>query len=188
MIRVDILDSSPVFLRGLPQVLSDGGIRVVDARTTLDDHSPQKWLADVFTIDPMAVKANLLAHISSAIPLGAVLLVVGHGPGEEAAAALGEAGSVPGGVVSKLEPREALIAAVRAIAAGRALRLGINRYTVDTHIKRIRAKLGAGNKAELTRLAMLRSFGEAAGHVPRPQCPVCSEHPSHLCGTGAGTT
>ena len=36
-----------------------------------------------------------------------------------------------------------------------ATRLGISRNTVDTYVKRIRAKLGAGNKAELTRAALL---------------------------------
>jgi DNA-binding NarL/FixJ family response regulator len=41
-----------------------------------------------------------------------------------------------------------------------ATRLGISRHTVDTYVKRIRAKLGAGNKAELTRAALL---GQVAG-------------------------
>jgi DNA-binding NarL/FixJ family response regulator len=39
-----------------------------------------------------------------------------------------------------------------------ATRLGISPHTVDTYVKRIRAKLGVGNKAELTRAALL-------GHV-----------------------
>ncbi|MCW6007305.1 helix-turn-helix transcriptional regulator [Micromonospora sp. CPCC 205371] len=33
-------------------------------------------------------------------------------------------------------------------------RLGISQHTVDTYVKRIRAKLGLGNKAELTRAAL----------------------------------
>jgi DNA-binding NarL/FixJ family response regulator len=36
-----------------------------------------------------------------------------------------------------------------------ATRLGISPHTVDTYVKRIRVKLGAGNKAELTRVALL---------------------------------
>jgi DNA-binding NarL/FixJ family response regulator len=36
-----------------------------------------------------------------------------------------------------------------------ATRLGISRHTVDTYVKRIRAKLGVGNKAELTRVALV---------------------------------
>ena len=39
-----------------------------------------------------------------------------------------------------------------------ATRLGISPHTVDTYVKRIRAKLGAGNKAELTRAALLGRF------------------------------
>jgi DNA-binding NarL/FixJ family response regulator len=35
-------------------------------------------------------------------------------------------------------------------------RLGISPHTVDTYVKRIRTKLGIGNKAELTRFALLR--------------------------------
>ncbi|GAA2586463.1 hypothetical protein GCM10010399_15610 [Dactylosporangium fulvum] len=42
-----------------------------------------------------------------------------------------------------------------------ATRLGISPHTVDTYVKRIRAKLGVGNKAELTRVALL-------GRLPRP--------------------
>jgi DNA-binding NarL/FixJ family response regulator len=37
-----------------------------------------------------------------------------------------------------------------------ASRLRISPHTVDTYVKRIRAKLGIGNKAELTRFALLR--------------------------------
>jgi DNA-binding NarL/FixJ family response regulator len=44
-----------------------------------------------------------------------------------------------------------------------ATRLGISPHTVDTYVKRIRAKLGVGNKAELTRAALL---GRLIGDVP----------------------
>ncbi|WP_409493577.1 helix-turn-helix transcriptional regulator [Amycolatopsis sp. cmx-11-12] len=47
-----------------------------------------------------------------------------------------------------------------------ATRLGISPHTVDTYVKRIRAKLGVGNKAELTRAALLR--GATASGVPTP--------------------
>ncbi|MGC4986784.1 helix-turn-helix transcriptional regulator [Streptomyces sp. DT193] len=35
-----------------------------------------------------------------------------------------------------------------------AARLGISPHTVDTYVKRVRTKLGVGNKAELTRVAL----------------------------------
>jgi DNA-binding NarL/FixJ family response regulator len=40
-----------------------------------------------------------------------------------------------------------------------AIRLGISPHTVDTYVKRIRSKLGVGNKAELTRAALLAQIG-----------------------------
>ncbi|WP_198170796.1 response regulator transcription factor [Actinoplanes palleronii] len=44
-----------------------------------------------------------------------------------------------------------------------ARRLGISKHTVDTYLKRVRAKLNLGNKAELTRAALATS-GQPAGY------------------------
>lgn len=44
-----------------------------------------------------------------------------------------------------------------------ATRLGISPHTVDTYVKRIRAKLGVGNKAELTRVALLNHMTTISG-------------------------
>lgn len=54
-----------------------------------------------------------------------------------------------------------------------ASRLGISAHTVDTYVKRIRTKVGAGNKAELTRVAMLRAaqLAVAAGSADAPRTP-----------------
>jgi DNA-binding NarL/FixJ family response regulator len=52
-----------------------------------------------------------------------------------------------------------------------ARRLGISQHTVNTYVKRIRQKLHVGNKAELTREAMLRTFfhsGNAANLEDMP--------------------
>ncbi|HEY9370604.1 response regulator transcription factor [Streptomyces sp.] len=54
------------------------------------------------------------------------------------------------------------------IAQGRthgqiATRLGISQHTVDTYVKRIRVKLDVGNKAELTRAALLGKFVTSTG-------------------------
>lgn len=43
-----------------------------------------------------------------------------------------------------------------------ATRLGISPHTVDTYVKRIRSKLGVGNKAELTRAALLGQIAPRA--------------------------
>jgi DNA-binding NarL/FixJ family response regulator len=54
-----------------------------------------------------------------------------------------------------------------------ATRLGISPHTVDTYVKRIRSKLGVGNKAELTRAALIgqlapRTTNPAAGSPHEP--------------------
>jgi DNA-binding NarL/FixJ family response regulator len=47
-----------------------------------------------------------------------------------------------------------------------ATRLGISPHTVDTYVKRIRAKLEVGNKAELTRVALLGHIGSNSDDRP----------------------
>ncbi len=59
---------------------------------------------------------------------------------------------------------------LRLIASGLthgqiATRLGISPHTVDTYVKRIRSKLGVGNKAELTRAALLGRFAWPADNL-----------------------
>ena len=62
---------------------------------------------------------------------------------------------------SGLAPRE--IETLRWIALGFthaqiATRMGLSQATVNTYAKRIRAKLAVGNKAELTRAAVLGKY------------------------------
>lgn len=75
-----------------------------------------------------------------------------------------DAGRRLGGTSPALAPREA--EALRYIAQGftqaqAAARMGVSPGTVDTYVKRIRAKLGAGNKADLTRKAI--ELGQLGG-------------------------
>jgi DNA-binding NarL/FixJ family response regulator len=65
-----------------------------------------------------------------------------------------------------------------------ATRLGISPHTVDTYVKRIRAKLGVGNKAELTRAALLGRLigGPSPASPPTGPPPIVSPPPP---GTGA---
>src|SRR3712207_8718729 len=51
--------------------------------------------------------------------------------------------------------RDIGVTGVQTCALPISTRLGISRHTVDSYVKRIRAKLGVGNKAELTRVALL---------------------------------
>lgn len=68
-----------------------------------------------------------------------------------------------------------------------ATRLAISPHTVDTYVKRIRAKLGVGNKAELTRVALDGWRGDrsttAEVDLPSPAPP-----PAVVAGPQLGTT
>lgn len=72
-----------------------------------------------------------------------------------------ESGQSGGSDAIPLSPRERQV--IRQIAHGRthgqiARALGISHHTVDTYVKRIRSKLDLGNKAELTRAAVLGHY------------------------------
>lgn len=191
MVRVDIIDSSPVFLIGLTQVLAADGIRVVGTRTSPDQQV--SWLADAVLIDTDALTGtDALGYVHRCSKSMAVL-VISDGPAPDGQRYL-EAGAAA--VISRRTPGPDIVGAVRAaVAPGStrphrstwphhpasdqanalsereeqvlhqisqglthsqiATRLGISRHTVDTYVKRIRAKIGAGNKAELTRAALL---------------------------------
>jgi len=199
VIRVDILVSSPIFLLGLTQTLSDAGIKVVAIRNSFDEEP--SWLADAVIIDADALtEPEQLEHISETARCTAVLVLTDDVDSD----AYLYAGAA--GVVSKTVTGDCIVNAIRTVTSGTPLqvvdrndghhhtgvqseppnyhlsereeqvlrqissglthgqiatRLGISRHTVDTYVKRIRAKLGVGNKAELTRAALL-------GHILAP--------------------
>jgi DNA-binding NarL/FixJ family response regulator len=200
VIRADVLVSSPIFQIGLVQTLTEAGIKVVAVRT-----SPvvgPSWLADAAVMDIDALlPPGGLTHITEAARSTPVLILDNN---TTTSTEYFRAGA--SGVISKREPRESLVAAIRAVICGRrtppaapapaelpaglpadqpdaasqhlsdreeqvlrqiahglthgqiATRLGISPHTVDTYVKRIRAKLGVGTKAELTRVALLGTW------------------------------
>jgi DNA-binding NarL/FixJ family response regulator len=202
MLRVDALISSPVYLVGLIQILSDEGIAVVSTRQSPTEQI--SWLAHAALIDDDALGAThglddiAEAARTTAVPV-LVLLSSWSLPAEEYL----RAGAI--GVVHKDQSGKSLVAALRTVTAGAqvlpegyatkppterhdplalnlsgreeqvlsqisrgmthgqiATRLGISPHTVDTYVKRIRAKLGVGNKAELTRVALLSQLTKPA--------------------------
>jgi DNA-binding NarL/FixJ family response regulator len=176
------------------QVLAEHDIRIVGARSPTD--GPDSLLADVLIVDSVAMpfpEIEDCQHCEQARS-AAVLVMCSEFPVEPGRYL--RAGVT--GVISKREPCEVFVRAVREVAAARcwppetappivpanggsttghalsereqqvlrqisrglthgqiATRLGISQHTVDTYVKRIRAKLGAGNKAQLTRAALL---------------------------------
>lgn len=203
MIRVDIIDSSPVFLIGLTQIFAADGIRVLSARTT--PAGDVSRLADVALVDPGALggvgKFAFLRRCARSTPVvmmcggpdpdpderrylaaGAARVLRKETSGVEIIEAVraaiapprwrfnqrsiaAEPFSRPLAVPSPFTGEQAALSereeqVLRQISQGLthsqiATRLGITRNTVDTYVKRIRAKLGAGNKADLTRAALL---------------------------------
>jgi len=202
VIRTDVLVSSPMFLVGLVHTLTNAGIKVVAARSSPDQEP--SWLADAVLIDIDALSPpDDLTHITETARSTAVLVLDNHAITDDDAAAYLRAGA--SGVISKREPGDRIVGAVRAVTAGErycpgepeappaaertdlagyhlsereeqvlrqisrglthgqiATRLGISSHTVDTYVKRIRAKLGVGNKAELTRAALLGHLADGA--------------------------
>lgn len=94
-------------------------------------------------------------------------------PGEGAALPVVERHEVSGCHLSQREG-QVLRQISRGLTHGQiATRLGISPHTVDTYVKRIRAKLGLGNKAELTRAALL---GQIVTDLPA--LPASDDAPS----------
>jgi DNA-binding NarL/FixJ family response regulator len=193
MIRVEVLDSSPVFLYGLSQVLPRDGIEIV-AMCSVPHEIPSSS-ADVYLMDTCALQVlgkQALHYVCAATEHCAVLILT---PTRDFPAA-DYLGAGANGCISKQEDANTLVQAIRKAArpepvnalphgieaarAGASLseretqvlryiasgythgqaasRLGISPHTVDTYVKRIRAKLSVGNKAELTRAAFLGRY------------------------------
>ncbi|WP_406859439.1 response regulator transcription factor [Streptomyces sp. HUAS MG47] len=115
---------------------------------------------------------------------GATAVISKHEPGSRIVravqlAAAGSAGPLasdqpgPGPTGNGVQPGQPTLSdreqqVLSQIAQGRthgqiATRLGISQHTVDTYVKRIRVKLDVGNKAELTRAALLGKFVTSTG-------------------------
>jgi DNA-binding NarL/FixJ family response regulator len=200
MTRIDVLDASPVYVRGLVGALAGSKVRIVNTRLSPDD--ALNPLADLFVVDPVGLPVGVHEHIRGLARLAPVLVLTAD-PSDAAIAPLAAPGvglagkhldgpslveamiatasagpfgvhplipaprrapadTRPGGSASApLSEREEQV--LNQVARGLthsqiATRLGITRHTVDTYVKRIRAKLQLGNKAELTKVAVFRQL------------------------------
>jgi DNA-binding CsgD family transcriptional regulator len=192
MIWIDVLDASPVYLRGLSSTLVGDPIRIVRTRSAMDE--PFHPLADLFVVDavglghPSAVQQHL-ADLDRVAPVliltadpstfvGGTTPVLGKEADRPALTAAMVAASArapmlatnPLAAATEPHPRKGVTdvrlsareeQVLRQVSYGLThgqigTRLGLSRHTVDTYVKRIRVKLQIGNKAELTRVAMLR--------------------------------
>jgi len=169
---VALIHGHPLIRWAVQQILGgDPDIRVLTPHGLGGDDMPAN-------LDAVITDAPLRGRIPGLLPETKVLLLTDTGsaadqpwpciderssPGELVSAvlsALGDGAPAGTGIQGRLSDREHEV--LQHIAAGlthgqTAHRLGISPHTVDTHIRRIRAKLGAGNKAQLTRAALVRS-------------------------------
>jgi DNA-binding NarL/FixJ family response regulator len=192
MIRVEVLDSSPVFLCGLAQVLPRDGIEIVGMYCVPNEEI--SVAADVYLMDTCALQilgAEAPCYVYKAAQQCPVLILApmrdfpvsdylemgatGWISKQEDAntlaqairGAVGSEHSVPlqgteaaraGAALSEREKQVLQYIANGYTHSQAATRLGISPHTVDTYVKRIRAKLALGNKAELARAAVLGKY------------------------------
>jgi DNA-binding NarL/FixJ family response regulator len=179
MIRVEVLESSAVYMCGLAQLLPRDGIEIVGMRS--DPYEDLTFAADVYLMDIKALERlgpEATIYISSVVKRCKVIVMTPTA-GLPVQTYLDAGAS--GWISKEWEPARCIIhrptlstredQVLQYIARGYthdqiARRLGISQHTVNTYVKRIREKLELGNKAELTRAAILRSFTQVkAGRV-----------------------
>jgi DNA-binding NarL/FixJ family response regulator len=193
MIRIEIMDSSPVYLCGLAQLLPRDGIEIIGMRNVPGAEpalAADVYLMDAWTLQQLGDEASCYvawaAHrcsvliltptrdfpVHAYLSMGAVGSVSKQEDAHTVARAIrcaaqpghgsaGGAAADPPTSAPALSRREEQV--LQSIACGYthgqvARRLGISPHTVDTYVKRIRAKLEVGNKAELTRAAVLGKY------------------------------
>jgi DNA-binding NarL/FixJ family response regulator len=193
MIRIEVLDSSPVYLCGLAQLLPRDGIEIIGMRNVPGEElalAADVYLVDAWTLQQLGDEASCYvaraAHRCSVLiltptrdfPVHAYLSMGAVGSvskqedahtlaraircaarparGPAARAAEGTPASAP--ALSRREDQVLQYIACGYTHGQVARRLGISPHTVDTYVKRIRAKLEVGNKAELTRAAVLGKY------------------------------
>ncbi|MEU4767639.1 LuxR C-terminal-related transcriptional regulator [Actinosynnema sp. NPDC023794] len=177
MIHVGLVDDSQVFAAGLKVTLAERGLAVLPAEDAGVD-------VDVFLVHPASVRHPEPDRYLEALARRAPVLLLHDGelprprPGgvsdvvdrnasvddiiDVITAVVGVAGArrrrePVRAETAQLSPREreVLRQVARGLTHGQiATRLAISPHTVDTYVKRIRAKMGIGNKAELTRIAL----------------------------------
>lgn len=196
MIRTDLLVRSPIYTVGLVHTLAAAGVEVVGVRRSPDEAPAASAEAAIVDLDGLRAPDDLgvitdtarrmlvLVLDDGAADGGAAYLRAGarkvidrHAPTNhivDAVRMLGpetSAVDVPPGPGLTLSERETQV--LTQISQGLthwqiATRLGLSPNTVDTYVKRIRAKLGVGNKAELTRAALL---GRPLPNLTQPAGP-----------------
>lgn len=184
-IHIGLIDGHPVTLRGMQSIYdSTPGMRVVtmhtnprlvDARATdvvvvdayINSDRPRLDVIGQLVHDTKVIVSThrWTPELAECLDAGASAYIEKHSPPEkfvEAVRLVAEGRPVPKTASpeqgTRLSPRERSVLAhiSRGLTHDQiARRLGISRHTVDTYVKRARAKMKLGNKAELTRSMLL---------------------------------
>lgn len=188
VLRIALVDDHPVTLWGLRSALEAAGLSVVVTAADPGELDPAAFdvlLLDLYLgsdlpclaeVRHWAGQTRVIVTSSSAratdreacLAAGARAFVHKGSTAEQYLAVIRTvaAGSAaPTSVapaVAALSAREHLV--LSGIAGGRthdqiARQLGISRHTVDTYVKRVRAKMSVGNKAELTQAYLALTAG-----------------------------
>ena len=114
MTYVEIIDSYPVFLRGLEQVLTTAGIRVVSTSTV--PVAKPCWYADVVLLDPEVFDDVDVPRRISEYAAVCPQLIITNDLREESVRDYLRAGAI--GAISRLEPADGLVQAIGAAVRG----------------------------------------------------------------------
>lgn len=185
VIHVGLIHGSPIFAVGLRVALAEWGLNVVllegaDADVEVEVEvdvflidqaavrhpEPYRYFEDLAWVAPVlcfrsegSVEPQLRGSVHGFLDRNASVDDIVHAIMGVLGSADRRQGFAPRRAdTAQLSPRE--LEVLRYIATGLihsqiATRLSISPHTVDTYVKRIRAKMGVGNKAELTRIALI---------------------------------
>ena len=188
VIRVDLTIKCPIYLLGLKVLCAEAGFAVVGTRSStaepalwrsdvsvidpdaVADVEPLDHVEMVLTHQPViVVNTTEIPGLTLGQEMGAVL--ARESPAATLVAAIRAAAANTGAensasasirdLVRQLSARERQV--LGHVASGLTHQqigrtLGISQHTVDTYVKRIRTKLRAGNKAELTKVATVANL------------------------------
>src|SRR5687768_14491855 len=114
MVRVAILDTCPVFMHGLADLLSGEGMTIV--ATTVSPAESGLRRADLLLVDPEAVnRLDVAGYVAECAVTQTVLVLAAHAP-DEYVDALIHAGATA--VIGRREPVDAMVRAIRTAVSG----------------------------------------------------------------------
>lgn len=112
MIRVNVVDSMPIYVKGLEVSLAPSDIAVLPHRAERGDTSR----ADVFLVNPDAVDRGPLSEFVAGLANDAPVLLLSHGASELARDYYVQLGAC--GLVRRCADAPTVVSAVRSVAAG----------------------------------------------------------------------